>query len=96
MIAVIILLRVLAGRPRPHFQRPPFAHEQPVHRPSIFSPISEKKNKATSVCRLHTSRLKVLLISNTVAGKVFHFRFCLLKIYTAGPFLVPRNSFVLC
>ena len=37
------------------------AHEQTVHSPFIFSPIIEKKNKTTSVYRLHTSRLKFFL-----------------------------------
>ena len=56
------------------------AHEQPVHRPSIFAPIIEKKNTEQRL-RVQatyepTEFFLYKYISNTVAGKVFFFRFC--------------------
>ena len=55
------------------------AHEQPVHRPSIFAPIIENKNTEQRLrvqATYEPNEFFYIYKSNTVAGKVFFFRFC--------------------
>ena len=88
---------VLAGCPRPQFQRPLFKckHTSSLFTDPLFSRRLSRRKILSNICVQATYEpSEVFFISNTLAGKVLFFRFCLLKIYTAVlTYLVPQKQF---
>ena len=72
------------------------AHEQCSQ--TLYFLAGYQKKILTNVCVQATYEPPEFIyiyiyISNTVAGKVFFFRFCLLNIYTAGHFFSSWKQF---